>query len=213
MTNTAIEIRLSAVRAHSLLGIGNRLHQPRRRNFNNVKPDFRTVNDNALVRIAVKEMDDTIGENALVSRRLNFGAILRLPIISADLQKQMYRMKDIAKAEMEMNAIVAERRVSTALNENVPRYADSIFRIGDRTLVYTKSQNMRTGLSVVSHVDERMVTVKIIDGSHKFLCDSFQLKPFYDEFTNHNSFVNCLTEVILKKDSLEKLSSKLKRDA
>lgn len=119
-------------------------------------------------------MIDTIGENGLVPSRLVFENVPRLPIISAKLPKQKERMEAIAKAQMEMNAIVAEWRVLTALSRNVSQYAGYIFRIGDRALVYSENGNRLIGPFVIAQVDGRMITVRTMDGFNGFLCNSFQ---------------------------------------
>lgn len=190
-----IKIRLSKVLAHSSLGIEERLHQPLRTICNRVRLDFLTVNDNTFLHVAVKAINDTIRENGLVSSLLVLEIIPRLPIISTNVPTQKDNMEAIAKAQIEMNAILAERRASIALNKNVSQliiYSE----IEDRTLIYSETKNMWTGPFVVIYVDERTVTVETIDGSHNFLCNTSQLKPFYDWSTNQNRFVNCLTEAI-----------------
>lgn len=67
--------------AYSSVGIGERLHKPLGRKFNKMTLYFPTINVNALLRISVKAMIDTVGGNRLVLSRLVFGILLHLPTI------------------------------------------------------------------------------------------------------------------------------------
>lgn len=49
-------------------------------------------------------------------------------------------MEAIAKAQMEINAIEAERKVATAFSKNTPQYTDYIFIIEDCASVYSETQ-------------------------------------------------------------------------
>lgn len=71
---------------------------------------------------------------------------------------------------------------------------------------------MWTGPFVVPYVYGRMITVKTMEGSMRFLCNPFRLKPFYDESSVKDSYVNHITEVISKGDLREKLFTKAKKD-
>lgn len=81
-------------------------------------------------------MNDTIGENGLVPSFLVFGIIPRFTIISPTLPSQAEWMKLLAKSQMEMNAIVPERRISTALSKNVSAAADQGYYPGNEVLFY-----------------------------------------------------------------------------
>lgn len=61
LNRTGTEIRLSVVRAHSSLGIEERLHQLLKSIFKKVKLNFPSVNDNTLLHIALKAINDIIG--------------------------------------------------------------------------------------------------------------------------------------------------------
>lgn len=84
-----------------------------------MKLDFLADNGNTLLRIDVKAIIDTVGENKLAPSRLVVGVVPKLPIIFTDLPKQKERTKAIAKPQMEKKAIVVERRVATALSKNL----------------------------------------------------------------------------------------------
>lgn len=67
------------------------------------------ASDNTLFNIVVKAMF------GLVPSKVVFGIIPRLTIIPSDLSNQKERMEIIPKAQMEMNANIAERKISSAL--------------------------------------------------------------------------------------------------
>ena len=110
-SNMGIQLRFSVVTAHNALGIGERLHDPLRRIFRKLRHDNPLTSKQTLLKLAVKAMNDTIGENGLVPSRLVFGITPRFPIISSDLPTQKERMDILRSAQMEMNAIIAERRI------------------------------------------------------------------------------------------------------
>lgn len=121
---TGATIRISGMEAHNSLGIGERLHAPLRRIFYKTQTDFPKLRKELLLKIAIKEMNDTVGEDGLVPSLLVFGIIPRFPIINTSLPNQRDRMKALTSANMEMNASVAERRIATALRRNMPSSMD-----------------------------------------------------------------------------------------
>lgn len=81
---------------------------------------------------------------------------------------------------MEMNAIVVERRVETTISKTIFQYADHMFRIGVRALIYSRNHGRWIGPYVVSVINGRMVTVKSLEETRTILFNSFQLKPYCD---------------------------------
>ena len=81
-SQTGIQLRISGVKAHSSLGIGERLHGPPRNIYRKVRADFPDASPFIVLKIAVKPMNNTIGENGLVSSPLLFRIVPRFPIIS-----------------------------------------------------------------------------------------------------------------------------------
>lgn len=71
-------------------------------------------------------MNDRINENGLVPSRLVLGMFPRFPILNTDLPTQKDRINVIKAAQAEMNSIVAERRLLTALTRDIPPAADLI---------------------------------------------------------------------------------------
>jgi len=183
-TQSGVKVRISGAQAHSSLGIGERLHGPLRRIFNKVIKDHPAVPRRVLLNLAVKAMNDTIGENGLVPSRLVFGMIPRFPIISYDIPSQKDRMDALATLQKEMNAIIAERRVLTALNRDIPPAADRVYSLGEKVLVYSEKEKEWVGTYTVVHINGRMITVQNDTKKTRHLYNAFQLKPYYPPDTS-----------------------------
>ena len=139
-TNTCgMQLLLSGAQSHNSLGIGERYHEPLRRIFRKISIDYPHIDPQLLLKIAVKAMNDTMGESGLVPSLLVFGTIPRFPIISTDFPSQKERMEALSKAQMEMNSIVAERRVLAALTRNIPPAGKYTYILGEEVLVYSES--------------------------------------------------------------------------
>lgn len=162
-----IKLRISGVEAHNSVGIGERLHASLRRIYRKVKSSFPHLSKHALLKLAVKAMNDTSGENGLVPLFLVFEIFPRLPIISHDLPNQEKRVKIMVEAQMEMNAIVAEKRISTALSKNVPAAADRNYHPGEEVLVYRKKEKEWVGPFTVISFDEKLGTMENPEKSYR----------------------------------------------
>ena len=137
-----ITLRISGVESHNSLGVGERYHARLRRFYRKVKLEFPQLSKDIILRLAVKAMNDTMGENGLVPSLLVFGIIPRFPIINSELPTQKERMEALASAQMEMNSIIAERRISAALQRNIPRSAGQVLEVGDEVLVYRENPDV-----------------------------------------------------------------------
>lgn len=96
-------------------------------------------------------MNDTIGENGLIPSFLVFGNISSSPVISHDLPNQQERMRILAEAQMEINAIVAEKRMQTALNRYVPAAADKVFIPEEKVPIHREKDKNGLDLSMLSN--------------------------------------------------------------
>ena len=70
-----IELRISGVEAHNSLGIGERLHEPLRRIYRKIIFDFPQIDRNIALKLSIKAMNDTHGDNGLVPSLVVFGII------------------------------------------------------------------------------------------------------------------------------------------
>lgn len=72
-------------------------------------------------------MNYTISENGLVPFLFVFGTIPRFPVITSSILSLKKGMNVLTSTQMEMNAIVAERRIKAALKHNAPRSVDDTY--------------------------------------------------------------------------------------
>lgn len=151
--SSAIEIRCSGVRAHNSLGIGRRHHGPLRCCYNKINTDFEHVEENLLLKIAVKTMNDTIGESGFVSSQLVVFVTPRLPTLSKKLSKQKERENNVSKAQMEMISIVAERKVEAALQKSIPHHADNSFPIANKAFVSLEKHDKQIVTFILTQID------------------------------------------------------------
>ena len=183
-----IQLRLSGVKAHSSLGIGERLHEPLRRIYNKISHHKPHVDKSYVLKVAVKAMNDTMGENGLVPSRLVFGIIPRFPILNTDLPNQKDLMELIKKAQAEMNNIIAERRVLAALTRDIPPAADRTYQLGEEVLVWSEEKKQWTGPFIVVDCTGRQVTIKTPDNSMRQMYSTFQIKPYYRDIQENLTF-------------------------
>lgn len=79
-----IQLRLSRVKAHSPLGIGEGINSPLRRTYNKAVHTSPNSSKQVVLKVAVKAMKDSMVEHALLHSRLVFGIIPIFPILNTD---------------------------------------------------------------------------------------------------------------------------------
>lgn len=87
-------------------------------------------------------MIDTINENGLVPTRLVFGVIPRSPIISRGISARKEEMKILTPDQAEMNAIIAERKISIALTRDILPAPNRVYEMGEKVLVYSENEEI-----------------------------------------------------------------------
>ena len=75
-----IKITLSGVEIHNSLGVGERYHDYLRKTDMKVRNEFPTVAAEFSLKLAVKAMNDTAGQNGLLPTLLVFGVMPRIPV-------------------------------------------------------------------------------------------------------------------------------------
>ena len=97
-------------------------------------------------------MNDTIGERGLVLSFINYGINPRFPIISTELPIHEERRRLLVSAQIEMNAIIAERRIQAALTRQIPPAAHRVYQLGDEVLVFSEIDKNWLGPFKAMHV-------------------------------------------------------------
>ncbi|KAI1769717.1 hypothetical protein F4818DRAFT_435445 [Hypoxylon cercidicola] len=113
----SIEIKEIPVEAHNSIGSVKRYHSPLRRAFKVIDGDLRGTgtDQQSILQMAVKAVNDTAGPDGLVPTLLVFGAYLRLAESSPPAASLQVRAAAIKKAMEEVRRIKMERDVSDAL--------------------------------------------------------------------------------------------------
>ena len=182
--SVGMELRNSGVEAHNVLGIGERLHAPLRRIFRKIVFDFPQIDRNIGVKLSIKAMNDTEGDNGLVPSLVAFGIVPRFPIISSDIPTQKERMLAPSRAQMEMNAVVAQRRILAALTRSIPAATDLVLEIGQEILVYQERSKEWIGPATITGIREKIVDVKSNDGQWHKTMNMQQVKPIPEKALN-----------------------------
>lgn len=94
-------------------------------------------------------MNNIINEKGLDPSRLVFGIILIFSILNTDLPTQKDRMHAIKTDQAELNSIVAERRLLTAITRDIPPAADLNYRIGEEIMFYNEDKTEWIGQLIV----------------------------------------------------------------
>ena len=179
LTNeNGIQLRISGIEAHNSLGIGERLHDPLRRIYRKIRKNATGTNQQTALRLTLKAMNDTMGENGLVPSLLVFGIIPRFPVISSQLPAQSERMEVLTMAQREMNTIIAQRRIITALTKNIPSASDRFYSIDDEVLVYREKEKEWVGPYRVVFIDGKMITMQNPERTYEGTFSSQQIKPY-----------------------------------
>lgn len=84
-------------------------------------------------------------------------------------------MEIIAKAQMKLRFLVAERKVESSLQERISQYNRDLFHIGDNVLAQSEKHNKRFAHLIVSYVDERMVKMVAVRDTQNYMFSSFQV--------------------------------------
>jgi hypothetical protein len=124
-------------------------------------------------------MNEIIGENGLVPSLLIFGVVRRFSMLSTDPRNQKERMAATSLAKMEMNSIIAERKVTTAWRKNAPSSVDYVFAVDEEVLVFRERTHSWTGPLLFLKVNDKIVTVKSMDKMYQSDFNVQQVKPYY----------------------------------
>lgn len=172
-----VQLKTSGVEANSSLDIGEKLHELPKRIYKKIRYDHPTVMPQCSLRVAVKVMNDAIGENCLVPYRLAFGTIPRFPIIRTEWPRQKKRMKALITGQAEMNERVGKCWLLTALAREIPPAADRAYTLGKEVVVYWEQKKEWSELPIVIVLTGRMITVCTPNGNIRKAFNAFRARP------------------------------------
>jgi hypothetical protein len=111
----SIQVHEVPVEAHNSVGKVERYHAPLRRAYRILKAELNGVNDETILQMAVKAVNDSAGPDGLVPTLLVFGAYPRMADESPASTSVQARGEAVRKAMREVQKIHAERQVADAL--------------------------------------------------------------------------------------------------
>lgn len=144
-TINGVQLRLSGVRAHCSLSIGDPLHGSLPRIYCKIRYAQSTASSRMVLKASVKAINDTIGEIGLMPTKLVLSCLHRLPTISADIPAQEERMKAFESVQEEMSTISAERIIHNALNRFIPPAASRSSNLEEDVLLYNEKGKKSIG--------------------------------------------------------------------
>lgn len=199
-----VQVDHTGVEAHSSLGLGERYHQPLRNTFRKLKLDFPSVDNDILLQLSIKSMNDTLGLEGLVPSALMFGEFPQV-VRSATSPSPRSTLASSAQvaiaARKEMTQHMAKLRVKRALHHRVPSAADRSYSPGDKVLVWREKQvNNRIGewlgpFSVLATDDQKKLMYiqdAKIGAARPF--GAGQVKPYLDPESAAHSFMSALKD-------------------
>ena len=156
---TGITLDISGVESHNSIAKEEKYHDTLRRIFLKIQTDYKKLEKETILKLTIKAMNDTMGPNGLVPSLLVFGALPRFPAIANNLANQRDRMETLQMAKDEMEQIVAEQRLKTALISKLPTSVREEFNVGDNVLVYREKQKpfKWTGPFPITKVDGKQI--------------------------------------------------------
>ncbi len=175
-------LKFSGVQHHHGISLCERYHVPLRNIFRKVEIQCPTMEPEAILKVSIKAMNDTLGPEGLVPSYLVFNIMPRYsPVgLDGDLPNQKVRFEAIRVAREEYFRISNNLRVTRALRAKVPESADHIYNIGEFVRVYReerKSYSVPYRITAISD-NGRMVSVEVRPGNSQLYSIS-QLKPYH----------------------------------
>lgn len=178
-----IRVKTVPVEAHNSIGMVERYHPLIRRIYQILRVELPDVNEDAILQMSFKAVNDTAGPNGLVPTLLAFGAYPRMTDRDAPAPTVAQRVKAMDKAMAEVRKVRAERQVADALAiRNGPRRTDvHDLPLNSPVLVWREGNTGQSGhwdgpFTLLSIEGETCV-VKINSGPTSFR--STVVKPYF----------------------------------
>lgn len=180
---TGISVHISGVESHKSISKGEKYHDPLRKIFLKNKSEFSKIDNDTILKLTVKAMNDTMGPTGLVPSLLVFGMLPRFPAVQTNLPNQCDGMHALLMAKTEMEGIVAEQRLKTALSNNVPLASKTEYKSGDKVLVFReKAKPFKwTGPHEIKKFEGKQVFIN--RNGEELKHSIHQIKPYVEEPT------------------------------
>ncbi len=167
------------VEAHWSIGKVERYHAPLRRAYGILRAELGSdVSNEAVLQMAVKAVNDTVGPDGLVPTLLVFGAYPRINMESPPTPSMVRRAEAIQKAMKALRKAAAERSVADALNtRNGPSTEEALaLPLQSEVMVWRETKGWQGPYKVINTKDHD-ITVDMVNGPTTFR--STVVKPYY----------------------------------
>lgn len=146
-----IECKQVPVEAHWSIGKVERYHQALRRAYEILYAELHdTTDDDAILQMAVKAVNDTAGPDGLVPTLLVFGAYPRVSQDSPPSPLTWKRAEAVSKAMKALRKTMAERQVRDALNTKVGPVAETEYPLQCDVRVWREKEGWKGPYKVIS---------------------------------------------------------------
>jgi len=174
------------VEAHWSIGKVERYHAPLRRAYEILRAELGSgISNDAVLQMAVKAVNDTVGPDGLVPTLLVFGAYPRINMESPPTPSMVHRAEAIQKAMKALRKAAAERSVADALNtRNGPSTEEALaLPLQSEVMVWREKKGWQGPYKVINTKDHE-ITVDMVNGPTTFR--STVVKPYHrDDSTEH----------------------------
>lgn len=109
----------------------------------------------------MKGRNNSIAENRLVTVSLEFGVVLRFPIVTIALRFEKERTEVFAGTQAEFSEVVEESKIMTELIRIIPLAAHSPYKMRKNKLVYSEKEKKLLGPLMVVDVTRTLITIQI----------------------------------------------------
>ena len=161
LENYGISFNLSGVESHNSLGVRERYHAPLRRIYEKISFNNESMDPTLVLKIAVKEMNDTMNPEGLVPSLLVFGIPTRFPGVNTISPDQHERKQALALARYEMEIISNELRLQTALLSMIPGASKRNLEVGQKFRVFREDAKpcRWTGPFEIKKIENKQVSI------------------------------------------------------
>lgn len=167
------------VEAHWAIGKIERSHMPLRRAYDILKAEIgHNTDDETILQMAIKAINDTAGPNGIVPTLLVFGTYPRVAPDSPPSPDIVQRAKAVQKAMKMLRTIRAEVEVSRAINTRNGPDLQSVLSLPLRSevLVWREHKGWR-GPYELQSIDGHTVTIQMPNGPTQFRAT--HVKPYF----------------------------------
>ena len=173
---TGIKRKDSGIESHNALGAGESYHHFLRRVYQRVQAQYKSIDAEDCLCLAVHALNCTAGPNGLSPILLVFGVTPSIQLGVKDLPEHRKRMSAMKLARDEMTRLTAKLRLSEAVKRRVPVAADSDILIGSSVLFYREDSKTWEGPYMAVAGDAKQIWI-LVNGEMK-LVSIDKVKPY-----------------------------------